>query len=72
MRTMVPIDWAIILWSSVGRGLLAGVVGLKAMVPTMPLFFLLGRAVMPDGKKKMCLTSLVWGTTDNQCWYVPT
>ena len=62
----------IILWFSVDRGLLVGVVGPKPMVPTMPPFFLLGRAVIPGGKKKTCLTSLVWGITDNQCWYVPT
>ena len=34
MRTIGPVDWAIILWFSVGRGLLAGVVGPKPMVPT--------------------------------------
>ena len=34
-------------------------------VPIMPPFFLLGRAVIPDGKKKASLTSLIWGTTDN-------
>ena len=32
--TIWPIDWAIILWSLVGRGLLAGIVGPKPMVPT--------------------------------------
>ena len=30
MRTIGPIDWAIILWSSVDPGLLAGVVGPQA------------------------------------------
>ena len=34
MITIGPVDWAIILWSSVSRGLLAGVVGRKPMVPT--------------------------------------
>ena len=58
MRTIGPVDWAIILWSLVNRGLLAGVVGPKPMVPTMPPFFLLGRVVIPGEKKKACLTSL--------------
>ena len=40
MRTIGPVDWAIILWSSVGRDLLAGVVGPKPMVPIMPPLFL--------------------------------
>ena len=35
MKMIGPVDWAIILWSSVGWGLLAGVVGLKPMVPTV-------------------------------------
>ena len=59
------VDWVIILWSSVSRGLLVGVVGPKPMVPTMPPFFLMGRAVVPGWKTKECLTGLVWGTLDN-------
>ena len=35
MKMIGPVDWAIILWSSVGWGLLAGVVGPKPMVPTV-------------------------------------
>ena len=72
MTTIGPIDWAIIVRSLVDWGLLVGVVGLKPMVPTMPPFFLLGRAIVPNSNKKARLTSLVWGTTNNQCWYVPT
>ena len=34
--------------------------------------FPVGEEVIPGGKKKMCLTSLVWRTADNQWWYVPT
>ena len=30
------------------------------MVPTIPPFFLSGRAVIPDEKKKTCLTNLAW------------
>ena len=36
MITIRPVDWVIILWSSVNRGLLAGVVGPKPMVLTLP------------------------------------
>ena len=46
------VDWAIILWYLVGRGLLSGAVGPKPTVPTMPLFFLPGRAIAPAGKRK--------------------
>ena len=42
-----------------------GVVEPKPMVPTMPPFFLLGRAIVLDGKKKMCLIGIVWGILDN-------
>ena len=35
MRTIGLVDWAIILWSLVGWGLLAGVVGPKPTVPTL-------------------------------------
>ena len=70
MRMVRPVDWAIIVRSLVGWGLLVGVVGPKPMVSTMPHFFLLGRVIVPGWKKKTRLTSLVWGTTDNQCWYV--
>ena len=48
MRTIGPVDWAIIVRSLVGQGLLVGVVGPKPMVPTVPPFFLLGRAIVPD------------------------
>ena len=34
MRTIGPADWTVILWSLVGRDLLAGVVGPKPMVLT--------------------------------------
>ena len=34
MKTIEPVDWAIILCSSVDRGLLARVVGPKPKVPT--------------------------------------
>ena len=72
MRTIGLADLPIILWPLVDRGLLEGVIGPKPMVPTMPPYFLLGRAVIPGEKKKTRLTGLAWGTTDNQCWYVPT
>ena len=39
MRTIGPVDWAIILWSLVGQDLLMGVVGLKPMVPTGGSYF---------------------------------
>ena len=34
MKIIGPVDWAIILWASVSRGLLAGGYGPKPMVPT--------------------------------------
>ena len=37
MKTIGPVDWAIIMWSLVGRGLLEGVVGHKPMVPIVPV-----------------------------------
>ena len=39
MKTIGLVDWAIILWVSIDRGLLAGVVMPKPMVPTMVPFF---------------------------------
>ena len=53
MKTIGLVDWAIILWSSVGRGLLAGVVGPKPMVPTMPPFFLAGDGSSPRLEKEI-------------------
>ena len=40
MRTIGPVNWAIIMWSLVGRGLLVGVVGPKPMVPIILFPFL--------------------------------
>ena len=39
MKTIGPVDRAIILWSSIGLGLLAGVVGSKPMVLTITSIF---------------------------------
>ena len=39
MKTIGPVDWAVIMWSSIGRGLLAEVVGPKPMVLTYFLNF---------------------------------
>ena len=63
MKVIGPVDWAIILWASVIRGLLEGGSGPKPMVPIMPPFFRVGRAV-PGWKKKTFVTGLVWGTMD--------
>ena len=38
MKVTGPVDWAIILWASVIRGLLARGSGPKPMVPTIPPF----------------------------------
>ena len=35
MRIIELINWVIILWSSIGQGLLAGVIGPKPMIPTI-------------------------------------
>ena len=35
MRIIEPLNWVIILWSSIERGLLAGVIGPKPMIPTI-------------------------------------
>ena len=43
---------------------MAGGAGPKPMVPTMPPFFLLGRAVFPGWEKKTFVTGLVWGIVD--------
>ena len=64
MKIIRPIDWAIILWASVSRGLLSVGAGPKPMVPTMPPFFLLGKAVFLGWENKTFVIGLVWGRVD--------
>ena len=41
------------------------------MVPTMPPFFLSGRVIVPDWKKKgTSLTAISWGIVDHQCYWI--
>ena len=55
------VDWAIILWVSVCRGLLVGGFGPQPMVPTMPPFSRLGRLFFPSREKRIFGTCLMWG-----------
>ena len=69
------IDLAFLGWSAFGPspigalvlGRLARRTGTRSMVPTMPPFFLPGRAIVPGWKKRASLTVISWGTVDNQC-----
>ena len=53
------------LWALICLGLLNRGAGPKAMVPTMPPFFRLGRSVFPSWKNTVFLTYLSSGTGDH-------
>ena len=65
METIGPVDWAIVQWASVGGGLLSGVVGPRPIVPTMPLFFLSRRAVIPSYPQREKENVFDWPSTGN-------
>ena len=53
---------------AIGLGQLARGTEPGPMVPTMPPFFLPGRVIVPDWKKKgTSLTFISWGIVDHQC-----
>ena len=60
VRILRPDLWALICLGLLNRG-----AGLKAMVPTMPPFFQLGRSVFFDWKNIVLLTCLSLGAGDH-------